>query len=272
MAWFLFREILPNAALDADRRVRPAVRECGDLHLPRCRSSGSASSRPSPTSAGWCGTTRSPSPSDASHRCCRRSALAVLAIRGEPHRGWHVEAQRESGSAMRPTPVLRISGLRVEARVRRQGHGPVWRPIVDGVDVTLDRGEVLGLIGETGAGKSTLGLAAMGYARRGCRISGGEIVLDGVELRTAPPEVLHDVRGRKVAYVAQSAAAAFNPRAPDTRPDSGGDAHPRRLRQRRRAGTCSGSVRPRMALLPNPATFGDRYPHEVSGGQLQRAP
>ena len=168
-----------------------------------------------------------------------------------------------------PAPLLRISGLRVDARVRRSGHGSVWRPIVNGVDVTLDRGQVLGLIGETGAGKSTLGLAAMGYARRGCRISGGEIVLDSVELRTAAPAVLHDVRGRKVAYVAQSAAAAFNP------------AH-RILAQvlevaRIHGGTDRGRARERAVelfdrmALPNPDNFGDRYPHEVSGGQLQRA-
>ena len=109
------------------------------------------------------------------------------------------------------TPLLLIDGLHVDARVRIPGRGIEWRPIVNGVGLTLDRGQVLGLIGETGAGKSTIGLAAMGYARRGCRISKGEIRLDGVELRTADPAVLHDVRGRKVAYVAQSAAAAFNP-------------------------------------------------------------
>ena len=145
----------------------------------------------------------------------------------------------------------------------------MWRPIVNGVDVTLDRGQVLGLIGETGAGKSTLGLAAMGFARRGCRLAKGEIRLDGVELRTAAPAALHDVRGRKVAYVAQSAAAAFNP------------AH-RILAQilevarihgsadRSRARERAVALFERMAL-PDPHTFGDRYPHEVSGGQLQRA-
>ena len=166
-------------------------------------------------------------------------------------------------------PLLRISGLHVDACARSPERGPVWRPIVNGVDLVLDRGQVLGLIGETGAGKSTLGLAAMGYARRGCRISKGEIRLDGLELRTASPAVLLDVRGRKVAYVAQSAAAAFNP------------AH-RILTQILEVARIHGSFErgrtreravelfERMAL-PDPRTFGDRYPHEVSGGQLQRA-
>ena len=166
-------------------------------------------------------------------------------------------------------PLLRIRGLCVDARTGGPGRGAVRRRIVKDVGLDLDRGQVLGLIGESGAGKSTLGLAAMGYARRGCRISHGEIRLDGLELRTAGQRALLGIRGRRVAYVAQSAAAAFNP------------AH-RLLGQvlevsrihgdldRGRARARAVGLFERMAL-PDPERFGDRYPHEVSGGQLQRA-
>ena len=85
--------------------------------------------------------------------------------------------------------LLDIKGLKIDGY-----SDDVWNPIVKGIDLTLKRGEVLGLIGESGAGKSTLGLAAMGFARPGCRISGGSIMFDGMDLiarqrRTAPRPV-----------------------------------------------------------------------------------
>ena len=86
-----------------------------------------------------------------------------------------------------------------------------WHEIIKGVNLTLNRGEILGLIGESGAGKSTLGLAAMGFARPGCRITQGEIVFDGTNLVETPLEKKQHLWGTKMAYVAQSAAAAFNP-------------------------------------------------------------
>ena len=86
-----------------------------------------------------------------------------------------------------------------------------WHQIIKGIDLTLNRGEILGLIGESGAGKSTLGLAAMGFARPGCRFTGGEILFDGIKLNELPENQKRKLWGTRIAYVAQSAAAAFNP-------------------------------------------------------------
>ncbi len=160
--------------------------------------------------------------------------------------------------------LLKIRDLRIEGLSDEQ-----WWPIVRGVDLDLSRGEVLGLIGESGAGKSTLGLAAMGYTRDGCRISGGLVEFDGIDMVHAPAHVKRDLLGRRIAYVAQSAAASFNP------------AH-RLLGQCTESpvqhGVMSRSEAEERAIalyerlrLPDPQQIGFRYPHQVSGGQLQRA-
>src|SRR6185369_17243214 len=91
------------------------------------------------------------------------------------------------------TEILRIEGLRIEARTDEDSPAKL---IVDGVDLVLHRGEVLGLIGESGAGKSTIGLAALGYTRPGCSIVGGKILFDGVDLRSLTPEQRRQHRGR----------------------------------------------------------------------------
>ncbi len=162
------------------------------------------------------------------------------------------------------TELLTIRGLKIAGR-----NGANWSEIVKGVDLDLQRGEVLGLVGESGAGKSTLGLAAMGYCRDGCRITNGTILLNGEDLRLASQRRLRDLRGRSVAYVAQSAAASFNPahRLMDQFIEG-----PLQHRTSNRQTAAADAVDLyRQMQLPHPEDIGFRYPHEVSGGQLQRA-
>lgn len=128
---------------------------------------------------------------------------------------------------------------------------------------------MLGLIGESGAGKSTIGLAAMGFARDGCRISGGSIEFDGMELTTTPESDLRALRGSRIAYVAQSAAASFNPahKIIDQHTEA-----PIQYRISKRVEAQEDAMQLYERLrLPNPSEIGFRYPHQVSGGQLQRA-
>ena len=160
--------------------------------------------------------------------------------------------------------LLEMRGLRIEGQADEQWHG-----IVHGVDVTLRRGEVLGLIGESGAGKSTIGIASMGYARPGCRITGGSIMFDGMDLRTMSDEELRKLRGSRIAYVAQSAAASFNPAHQlidqyTEMPVQHG------VKSRSEAQAEAKDLFKRLRL-PDPDRIGFRYPHQVSGGQLQRA-
>jgi peptide/nickel transport system ATP-binding protein len=147
--------------------------------------------------------------------------------------------------------------------------GEAWHPIVKSINLTLKRGEVLGLIGESGAGKSTLGLAAMGYARPGCRITSGSISFDGVDLIKASKAEKRKLWGSRIAYVAQSAAAAFNPahRLMDQTVET---AVTHGVMSREKAESDARDLFGRLQL-PNPATIGARFPHQVSGGQLQRA-
>ena len=160
--------------------------------------------------------------------------------------------------------LLKIRGLKIEGK-----SDEVWSPIVNGIDLDLKKGEVLGLIGESGAGKSTVGLAAMGFTRDGCRISGGTVDFDGVDLVAASAAVKRNMLGKRIAYVAQSAAASFNPahRLIDQHTEA-----PMQHKIRAKAESeLDGMELYRRLRLPDPDNIGFRYPHQVSGGQLQRA-
>jgi peptide/nickel transport system ATP-binding protein len=164
--------------------------------------------------------------------------------------------------------LLEIRDLKIEATVYPPGEDPKDVTIVHGVSLTLERGKVLGLIGESGAGKSTIGLSPMAYGRGGVRITGGEVVLNGRDILKAGKGGIRKIRGREVCYVAQSAAAAFNPahKLMDQVVEATvehGTATRAEAEKRARALF-------RKLSLPDPDNIGNRYPHQVSGGQLQR--
>lgn len=165
--------------------------------------------------------------------------------------------------------LLSVRNLKIEATAYPPGEAPRDITIVEDVSFDLSKGRVLGLIGESGAGKSTIGLSALAYGRGSARITGGEVLLDGENILALDKAGIRKVRGARVCYVAQSAAAAFNPahRLGDQVIEAS-LTHKLMTAQeaRRRAAYLFG-----VLGLPDPEHFGERYPHQVSGGQLQRA-
>ena len=161
------------------------------------------------------------------------------------------------------TELIRVEDLRVVACGER---GEV--EIVKGVSFSLKKGEVLALIGESGSGKTTIALALLGYARRGCRLSGGVVQVGEHDMLALSKTQLQGLRGNRVSYIAQSAAAAFNPA--------------KKLIDQVVEGALIHGLGNRADLqakaielfrdlaLPDPERIGQRYPHQVSGGQLQR--
>ena len=164
---------------------------------------------------------------------------------------------------MTDAPLLDIQRLRV-AYATRAGEIPV----IPGLDLTLRPGEALGLVGESGCGKSTVALSIVRYLGRAGRITGGRIVFEGRDLATLRDTELRAIRGRGIAMVYQDPMASLNPvmtvgrqlmEVPMTH--DGCDA----ARARARALAMLREVR-----LPDADAVMERYPHQLSGGQQQR--
>ncbi|MGJ5034043.1 ABC transporter ATP-binding protein [Bradyrhizobium sp. HKCCYLRH3059] len=162
------------------------------------------------------------------------------------------------------TSLVQIRDLRVEATT---DSGRTIE-IIRGVDLDIAEGEIVALIGESGSGKTTIAMSLMGYARAGCQIVGGSVTLDGVDMVTLSEKDKAAVRGAKIAYVPQSAAAAFNPaiRIMDQVIEVVRIHGVMPVEEAR----SKAAALFRALSLPNPDTIGERYPHQVSGGQLQR--
>ncbi len=163
-----------------------------------------------------------------------------------------------------PEPLLIISDLEVTARDKKGND----HKIVDNISFEVQPGEVIALIGESGSGKTTISLACMGYSRPGCYITRGSVHLGGESVLKKSLPDLQELRGKDITYVAQSAAASFNGAMQIGN-------------QVIEIPVITGSMSKREAAakatelyqaleLPNPKEIGSRYPHQVSGGQLQR--
>lgn len=162
------------------------------------------------------------------------------------------------------SPLVEIRNLKVEATTDAGRRVEIIRD----VSFEIAPGEIVALIGESGSGKTTIALTLLGYTRTGCRITGGSVSVNGRDMAGLPEKERAKVRGVTVSYVPQSAAAAFNPaqrimdqvieitRIHELMPRAEAEAKAVDLF--------------RALSLPSPETIGGRYPHQVSGGQLQR--
>lgn len=162
------------------------------------------------------------------------------------------------------SPLVEIRDLKVDATTdagRRV-------EIIKGVSFEIAPGEIVALIGESGSGKTTIALTLLGYTRTGCRIAGGSVLVDGRDMALLPEKERAKIRGVTVSYVPQSAAAAFNPaqRIMDQVIEI---TRIHELMPRAQAEAKAVDLF-RALSLPSPETIGARYPHQVSGGQLQR--
>ena len=165
-------------------------------------------------------------------------------------------------------PLLKVRDLKIGATVYPPGEKPHDIEIVHGVSFDLMPGKVLGLIGESGAGKSTIGLSSMAYGRGGVKITGGEVWINGRDILQSKLGDIRKLRGGEVTYVSQSAAASFNPAKPIMEQVVEAAVEQGKF-SRKNAEARARALFDKLGL-PDPDNIGERYPHQVSGGQLQR--
>jgi peptide/nickel transport system ATP-binding protein len=165
------------------------------------------------------------------------------------------------------TPVLSVEDLSVQFRPRRGK--TVYA--VNGVDLAVARGEIFGLVGETGAGKSVTSHAILGLVRPPGQVTGGRVLLDGTDLRTLAPKELRSVRGARISYVPQNPRSALNPLLRIERQMRNMIASHERRRPARQSKVAE-RCRTMLAAvgIPDPDSMLRAYPHQLSAGMAQR--
>jgi peptide/nickel transport system ATP-binding protein/oligopeptide transport system ATP-binding protein len=162
------------------------------------------------------------------------------------------------------TALLSIEGLRTVFRT----HGGEIAA-VDGVDISVERGKTLGVVGESGCGKSVLSLSVMRLVPSPGRIAGGRVLFDGQDLLTLSPAAMRDIRGNRIAMIFQEPMTSLNPVF------TVGDQITEAMRAHDRSAS-SGALRTRAiealrrVRIPAPERRFDEYPHQMSGGMRQR--
>ena len=165
-------------------------------------------------------------------------------------------------------PLLEVRGLRtVFASPRGETRGEV--SAVDGVGLRLERGRTLGIVGESGCGKSVTALSIMGLVPQPPgRIAAGEILFEGEDLLKAPPERLRNLRGDKLSMIFQEPMTSLNPVFPVG--DQIAEAILRHRDVTAREARAQTIEMLRRVRMPSPELRVDDYPHQLSGGMRQR--
>ena len=161
------------------------------------------------------------------------------------------------------TPLLEIKGLRTSFHTR---DGVV--KAVDGIDFHVDRGEIMGLVGESGCGKSVTSLSVMRLIARPGRIEAGEILFDGQDLLKLSPDEMRKIRGERIGMIFQQPTSSLNPvwRIGDQIEEV------LRIHRGMKGKAAEGRALEllRMVGIPDPKRRLEAFPHEMSGGMAQR--
>jgi peptide/nickel transport system ATP-binding protein len=161
-------------------------------------------------------------------------------------------------------PLLEIADLTVDFR----GDGGRITHAVDGVDLTVARGATLGIVGESGCGKSVTSLAVMGLLPKDSAKVGGAVRFDGIDLLALPDRDLRDLRGARLAMIFQEPMTSLNPSY--TIGEQIVEAIVRHLGLSRAEARTRAIDMLRRVKIPSPERRIDDYPHKLSGGMRQR--